>query len=403
MNWRASASIAVTVTVIVVGGPAEAATQSDNVELVKNFPLSNGNEIEFDGNRIYVSEYATGDVAVNLFELHDGRVVRLGRQICSGHTDAAALDDHHVAIGLQGYEETCTQSPPISVPGGATAGGVHVADFRDPRHPSLRGSVLIPGGVHTLTRYPGKPYVYVSAGGADQYAISGGNETIVDLSDPDAPKIAATYKTSLNPAGCHDVSFHHIRGQIIGFCPGQGGTEIWDASDPLAPKAIARIPVPFWQLPHMVAVSPDGKVAAISDEAYVAHACDPASPLGAMWFYDISDLSAPKLLGFVGPPRGLLPLGSLSGSDTSCTAHNMNFIPGTRMLVTAWIAGGVNVLDLTDPAEPVEVAHFQGDQAIAMSAYWYRGKIFVGDFNRGLDVLELDGRTIDSVRTEGSR
>ena len=397
MTWKA-ALIAGAVVLAAPAAPAAAASQSDNIKLVENFMLSDGNEIEFDGDRIYVSEYATGDVAVNLFELRGDRVVRMGRQICEGHTDAAAIGHDHVAIGLQGYADTCTEDAALAVPAGGTAGGVHIADFTDPRHPELRGSVSIPGGVHTLTEYPGKPYVYASTGGADQYAIAGGYETIVDVSDPDKPEIAATYKTPLNPAGCHDVALERIDGKVIGFCPGQGGTEIWDATDPLAPTPISRIPVPFWQLPHMVAVSSDGKIAAISDEAYVAHACSPGSPVGAMWFYDISDLADPKLLGFSGPPRGYLPAGSLSGSQTSCTAHNMNFIPGTRMLVTAWISGGTNVLDISDPSAPVEVAHFQPDLTIAMSAYWYRGRIFVGDFERGLDVLELSRSALAPAR-----
>lgn len=379
--------------------PAHAASQSDNIEVVQSFPLNQGNEIEFDGNRIYVSEYTDGDVGINAFELRRGKVFPIGRQPCPGHTDAAALDDDHVAVALQGYMETCTQAPLVPVPGGGTAGGVHVMDFSDPARPRLRGSVLVPGGVHTLTRYPGEPYVYASVGGADQYGSQGGYETIVDVSDPDEPVIAATYRTALNPFGCHDVAFERIDGDVIGFCPGQGGTEIWDASDPLDPKPISRIALPALQLPHMVAVSSDGKMAAISDEAYVAHACNPASPVGALWLYDISDLANPELLGFYGPPRGFLPVGSLSGVDTSCTAHNFNFIPGTRLIVTAWVSGGTNVIDVGDPAAPVEVAHYQPNRTIAMSSYWYRGKIFVGDFDRGLDVLELDRSVLQGGRS----
>jgi hypothetical protein len=83
-------------------------------------------------------------------------------------------------------------------------------------------------------------------------------------------------------------------------------------------------------------------------------------------------------------------VGVASGNSQSCTAHNFNFIPGTKMLVAAWISGGTNVIDLTDPASPKEVAHYSPDEAVAMSSYWYRGLIFVADFARGLDVLELD-------------
>lgn len=262
-----------------------------------------------------------------------------------------------------------------------------------PSRPRLRGAITLPGGVHTLTRYPGKPYVYTSLAGADTYVAYGGLTHIVDVSDPDRPKVAATYSSPLNPAGCHDITFQRIGGKPIGFCPGLGGTEIWDVSDPLRPVAIGRMLVPFMQLPHQVAVSSDGKVAAVSDEAYAAHACRGGGPLGALWFYDISDLTAPKLTGFYGPQRGNLPVGSLSGNFLSCTAHNFNFIPDSRLMVVAWIAGGTTVIDVSDPLAVKEVAHYRPDDALAMSSYWYRGLIYVGDFSRGLEVLELERGT----------
>ena len=177
---------------------------------------------------------------------------------------------------------------------------------------------------------------------------------------------------------------------MIGFCPGFGGTEIWDMENPEAPMPIARALLPFEFLPHTTAVSSDGKVLAISDEAVAGHACNDRSAAGAIWFYDITDLEAPQLRGYIGPPRGTLPVGATSGNQFSCTAHNFNFIPGTRLLVAAWINGGTNVIDATDPAAPREVAYYQPDDAITMSSYWYRGLIFTGDFGRGVDVLRLN-------------
>jgi hypothetical protein len=136
-------------------------------------------------------------------------------------------------------------------------------------------------------------------------------------------------------------------------------------------------------------VSADGKMAAISDEAYAVHACAGGGPIGAMWFYDISDLANPKFLNFYGPQRGMLPVGAVSGQSLSCTAHNFNFIGNTYSVVIAWIAGGTQVLDVSDPAAIKEVAFYRPDDAIAMSSYWYRGKIYVADRNRGLEVLKL--------------
>ncbi|HVF52382.1 MAG TPA: hypothetical protein VNC78_02120 [Actinomycetota bacterium] len=366
------------------------ASQSDNIRVLQHFDMTLANEIEFQGSRIYVNQYAQGpDAGVHLFEIGKKGVLReLGALVCLGLTDTAAFDKGVIAIGLQQGGEEC--NTPVLAPVGGTSGGVHVADMSDPAQPRLRGSIALPGGVHTLTRYPNSSYVYTAMSGADSHIAYGGITHIVDVSDPDDPVIAATYTSPLNPAGCHDILFQEIEDRLIGFCPGLGGTEIWDASDPLQPLPIGRMLVPFAQLPHQVAVSSDGKVAAVSDEAYAGHACAGGGPVGALWFYDISDLTAPQVTGFYGPQRGTFPVGIFSGNDLSCTAHNFNFIPDSRLMVVAWIAGGTTVIDITDPMGVDEIAHYRPDGAVAMSSYWYRGRIYAADFTRGFEVLALD-------------
>ena len=383
-----AALLVLTTTSLAVG--ADQASQSDNLKLLQHFDLYLANEIEFDGSRIYVNQYAQGqDIGVHLFEIGtSGKVRKTGSVACSGLTDTAALDDGFIAIGLQQGGDYCNADPPLVT---GKSGGVHIADMSKPSKPRLLGHITLAGGIHTLTRYPGKPFVYASVGGYDEQALNRGAEYIVDVSDPKKPELATTYTSPLNPGGCHDVLFQEIDGKMIGFCPGQGGTEIWDASDPLAPVPLGRMLVPFIQLPHQVAVSSDGQLAAVSDEAYAAHTCGGGGgPVGALWFYDISDLTNPQLLGFYGPQRGTYPVGSLSGQTLSCTAHNFNFIPDSRLMVVAWIAGGTTVLDVEDPSAATEVAHYVPDGAVAMSSYWYRDRIYVADFSKGFDVLKLD-------------
>ncbi|MDP9069006.1 MAG: hypothetical protein M3N53_11780 [Actinomycetota bacterium] len=378
-----------------VSAPVEAApaaladaSQSDNVQALQHIPMWLANEIAFDGRRVYVNQYASGDdIGVHSFDLtRDGTLKRTGMLHCDGITDTAPLDEGLVAIGLQQRGTRCNGPTPMVV---GTSGGVQIGDMSDPARPRLLGDLAVPGGVHTLTRYPGSNFVYTAMGGADTFVAEGGITHIIDTSKRRTPKVAAVYQSPLNPGGCHDILFERIGRKIIGFCPGLGGTEIWDASDPLAPTPIGRMLLPATQLPHQVAVSSDGKVAAISDEAYAVHACRGGAPLGALWFYDISDLSEPRLLGFYGPQRGLLPIGSLSGQSISCTAHNFNFIPESRLIVVSWIGGGTNVIDISDPTNVEEVAHYRPDDAVAMSSYWYRGRIYVADFERGVEVLRL--------------
>lgn len=364
---------------------------SRNLSALQRIPMDLANEIAFDGRRIYVNQYASGpDIGVTAFDIaRDGRLKERGMLPCSGITDVAPLDDGLVAIGLQGEFEHCSSLEPSS---DITPGGVHIGDMRRPAHSELLGHVPIPGGVHTLTRYPGSDLVFTSMSGDVSSASEGGVTHIIDVSRARAPKVVETYASPLNPGGCHDILFETIEERTIGFCPGAGGTEIWDASDPLAPEPIGRMMLPATQLPHQVAVSSDGQVAAVSDEAYVAHGCTGGAPVGALWFYDISDLANPRVTGFYGPQRGGLPIGTLSGNPLSCTAHNFNFIPGSRSIVASWIGGGTNVIDISDPGNAREIAHYRPSDTEAMSSYWYRGRVYVADFKRGVEVLKLDLR-----------
>ncbi|MGH2754205.1 MAG: hypothetical protein ACRDLB_07190 [Actinomycetota bacterium] len=95
--------------------------------------------------------------------------------------------------------------------------------------------------------------------------------------------------------------------------------------------------------------------------------CGRFFPAGAIWIYDIRDPAVPTPVGYFGLHRE---------RPTVCTAHNFNFVPGTRFLVSSWYQGGMNVLDLTDPTTLKEVAHFQGNGVDYWSAYWYRGRIY---------------------------
>ena len=83
----------------------------------------------------------------------------------------------------------------------------------------------------------------------------------------------------------------------------------------------------------------------------------------------------------------------------NCVAHNGSLvpIPGRDVLVQAWYAGGISIMDFTDTAHPVEIGYFargpvdptkrgMGGQ---WSTYWYNGYIYGSEITRGVDVLRL--------------
>jgi hypothetical protein len=307
---------------------------------------------------------------------------RSGRELafiaCPGEqNDVAVVKPGLIALGY--HNSTCANDP---------GGGVRLIDVRNPKRPRFLGSVNdLPGGTHTLTVYPGEPIIYASPGGL---ANGNGVEQIIDVSDPKKPEVAATFTPSR--IGCHDVAFYVTDEVKIAACPGAGETQIWDVSDPLAPRTIGHVINPLIQFHHSVAFTHDGRYMVLGDEAIVANDCV-GGPTGAIWIYDISNPAVPVLAGYYGINRNDTPVGS-SDVDRGgwCTAHLFNFVPGTYNLVASWYSGGMNVLDLSDPARPTEIAFYRDDDTNYWSAYWFGGKIWANDRQRGvLDVFTVKG------------
>ncbi|HEX2240800.1 MAG TPA: hypothetical protein VHJ82_06645 [Actinomycetota bacterium] len=252
-----------------------------------------------------------------------------------------------------------------------------------PEKPRFLDANRFPDGTHTLTTYPGKPLLYSSPGVLGE---NGGTEHVVDVSNPHNIKVVGEYTPNI--FGCHDISFDVGKKRKLAFCPGQQETEILDVSKPTRPELVAEIPLNM-EFPHSAVASPDGDLLVIGDESlFTAHDCTTGkSPLGALYAYDISDPARPIFVGHHSSPRGASPIGT--AQTPWCTAHNFNFIPGTRKVVSSWYTGGTSVLDFDDPSSPTEIAHFQPDDADTWSSYFYRGKIYANDLARGLEILKL--------------
>lgn len=365
-------------------GPREA-DQTDNVKLVTTFPYENkdadpfggGTDIDFSGRYVYAMQQGPNG-GVHVIDHKGPKPKKIAFIPCPGsQNDVAVVKPGLIAIGF--HSSQC----------GTPGAGVLLIDVSNPRKPQHQALVQIPGGTHTLTVYPGKPLIYSSPNGLGNVR---GTEQIIDVSNPRKPEIVATYLPAAN--SCHDVSFHFTKDRKLAFCPGTTSTEVWDVSDPLAPVTISRIVTPGVQYNHSAIATHDGEYLVIGDEAVAGNDCV-GGPTGSLWIYDITTPEAPILTGHFGPQRGPLPAGS-SNVDRNiwCSAHLFNFIPGTYTLVSSWYAGGMNVIDLSTPSQPKEIAHYMGtgdDITNYWSAYWYDGRIYANDRVKGLDVFEVKG------------
>jgi hypothetical protein len=387
MNSRVAA-LALLLVTLPSCGPAEGSTSGLRPAL--RIPYAGGTRLAFDGRYVYAGQFngstqhgqlpRNGGVHIVDSAASPPKLVATIK--CAGFdNDVAIVRPGLLALGYT--ESTC----------GAGGSGVSLYDVTDPAHPRRAGMLGVEQA-HTITPLPGTPYLYVSPGGLvirnrDTGRQAGSeNETVVDVTDPAHPRVAATFP--VGEQGCHDVSFARLPSMLVGVCSGGDGVELWDMADPLRPKAIATIDDPDVSFAHGVAISEDGKLLVVNDQSHVEHTCDGRSRAGAIGFYDISDVTRPRKVGYFSPPRGSRAKADFDdGTAAWCSSHQVSFVPGTRHLVVTWYSGGTSLLDVADPARPGELAHYRAADSLAWSAQWFAGRIWVNDMRRGLEVLEI--------------
>ncbi len=318
--------------------------------------------------------------------------------------------------------------------------GMHFWDVTDPAHP-VWASVLEFERNHYIAVVPGTEYVFNNPS-----AGVGGSNALVDAHDPYNPRILGDYGTH----GCHGTTFQGHYGEAFfrAYCAGIQRTEVWDmaglnvsqrdfgiklltyvdlADNPITGTAATNPPIPanptgitstpVRSLHHFATASDDGSILIIGDEHRgggnpgACYVNDPvtgkSTPLGALWFFDISDLSDPKLLSWISPPlvaptQPAVPsephqdptvanqaATSAYSAVPNCTAHFGQVIPGKDAIVLGWYSAGVLLIDFSDPANPRIIDQYQAPGINTWSARYSNGYVFTGDIGRGMEVLKL--------------
>jgi hypothetical protein len=363
-----------------------ARSDGENLHLIKRFPFKGGLEIASSGDFVYASQwnghYNRAEEptwgGVRIFDVSGELPEAAGALDCPGFdNDVAVVRPGVIALGYG--ENVCARNP--------KAPGVLFADVSDPARPRVLADVEV-YYAHTISVYPGRSLVYASTGGWLPVG-NDGRIDIIDASDPRKPEVVGNF--TFDGFGCHDISFRITKESKLAFCTTSSPLQlILDVSDPIKPEIVGRILNPLIQYGHTAIASPDGKLLAITDEAFVAHECDSGvSPVGGLWLYDISDPTLPKLEGYRALGEGRAHVGNiLDGTPSYCTAAMIDWMPDGR-LISSWYSGGVEVLDVTNPVSPEVIATYRPKDSLAYGVDFYQGRIYVNDIDRGLEVLEL--------------
>lgn len=366
-------------------GAAEDRTANLTVRM--RLPYAGGTELATDGRYVYAGQWngrldryqLPRQGGVRIFDSQANPPRLVGSIACAGtDIDVAIARPGLLVIGH--HRSAC----------GVASNGVTTFDVSNPARPRRLGTVAVPSA-HTVTPLPGTSYVYVSPGGLRN---GRGKTAIVDVSNAARPRVARIVRPDV--WGCHDVTFaRNLRGVLLGVCTGGDGVRIWDMTNPLAPRqlsAVSRYDNAQLYFAHGSAISPDGALLVVNDEAFDGHSCEGEAAYrgyGSLHLYDITQPESPRYVGAIRPPRGARTFGNPYDVGTWCTSHQLNFAPNSRRLVNAWFSGGVSVWDLTVPSAPREEAHYVGQGAVVWTAHWFNDRIWVNDMARGVEVLEM--------------
>ncbi len=423
---------ALCVLVLVPAGAHSPLDSSSGMTHLANIQYDVGTDLAFTGNYAIAGDLSSteGDPAgfriIDIADPSKPKVV--GIFTCVGSQNDVSVWGTLVFLSVDGRRQSEKCDAPAStadVPGTKWE-GIRIVDISDVAHPKLVANLKTECGSHTHTLVPdtakGRVLIYIqSSAPSTQTELQRGEDpecnrqthnrnsvVEVPLALPKSARVISTPSVAYagegeidEPAqfrGCHDVTVFMPRKLAGAACLGE--SQIWDISDPVNPKVLSHIPTEFPGRPidihHSTAFSWDGKIMVLGDEAggYSGPAClTGADPLGALWFFDVTDPANPVQTGYFSLPRQ---------RGYACTAHNYNVVPvaDRNILVSAWYTGGISIIDFTDPSAPREIGHhwhfgkYEEPESEVWSAYWYNGTIYASDMSRGFDVFKFDDPSV---------
>ena len=59
-----------------------------------------------------------------------------------------------------------------------------------------------------------------------------------------------------------------------------------------------------------------------------------------------------------------------------------------NLVAYSWYDQGTRILDISNPAKPIQVAYYRPDGGVSWAPYFHRGYIYVADHERGVEVLK---------------
>lgn len=315
--------------VVDIADPAEPSVVYENRSVLadrEGGPLGDIQDVKVDGNRLLVAGPANGATDLNAFVLYDVSDPAAPERVGAVETEFF----HHNTFLRDGYAYLASndgEGNPLVVYDGTTeeVGRWGLLDANE-------GWRAVPAPLKTLHD------IYVRDGVA-YLAYWDAGTYIVDVGNPATPELLTKLRGP-DPSAFEGMDGSAARRESF-LPPGND---------------------------HYVTVNEDATLLGVGMESW---GTDGEGGPSGIDLYDIADPTAAEKVGTVAPP----PTDDPTFGGTWTTAHNFEFAAGR--LYAAWYAGGVRLLDVSDPATPEELRAWRDSDS---TSFWTAQAARPGEF-----------------------
>lgn len=319
--------------------------------------------------------------------------------------DLAAVSVQRVDKERYGYEGDTSEN-----------GGVVLYDVTNPREPKKLGFWKTPSNLptgtheHWLTEQNNKVLLLATNYQAHRYKENGvevHDFSIVDVTDPSNPKELANWDPTevgggfngdyqyKDETGAQRTAFLHSvitdeTGKYAYLSYWDLGTIILNIEDPANPKFVGRTKFErdVQGAAHSAALAHGGNILIETREVFNPDPHDPGFERGWGYVrvYDIKDKSNPVLLSTFRTLNSMVQIKAGERKPGTYTVHDPK-VRGNTLFLSHY-SDGIRMVDLTDPANAVEVGSYVSDRANVWGVFVDRNYVLASDMGQGLKVLQ---------------
>jgi len=366
-------------------GPASGSPSQTAYEPLGTVPLENVKEVVASpDNTTAYAAVMDGFATVDITDPANPTVLVEKREILADRENGP----------LEAIQDVKVDGDRLAVAGPANAGSESIKavvfyDVSDPAAPEQLAVYETDYFIHNVAFVDG--IAYLPANGRDFNAL-----VTVEL-DGDAARQLGRWSIFDHEPGWADVApglrtLHDIYVQdgIAYLAHWDAGTWAVDVSDPTNPSLITKLrgrsPGDLDHLSgqsrtkeaiqppgndHYVAVNDDATLLAVGGESWDFERDDDEGGPSGIDLYDVSTLTDPQQLATIDPP----PTADATFRGTWVTSHNFDL--ADDRLYTSWYQGGVRVFDVSDPANPNELAAWRDSDRTSFWTAQSAGDFFV--------------------------